>query len=114
MSGVVHIPWYATVFRGDKFEEALNEIAPLALKYGASSYDVYRSRDDRYKFLQIATFDSHDDWERYWYGPDFTDWRAKVAGWYQIPALYYWWDHVATGSSVVATSPVTAAQPAAH
>ena len=31
MAGVVHIPWYATVFRGDKFEAALEEIAPLAL-----------------------------------------------------------------------------------
>ena len=26
-AGVVHIPWYATVFRGDKFEAALLEIA---------------------------------------------------------------------------------------
>ena len=32
MAGVVHIPWYATVFRGDKLEAALAEIAPLALK----------------------------------------------------------------------------------
>jgi hypothetical protein len=24
-AGVVHIPWYATVFRGDKFEAALQE-----------------------------------------------------------------------------------------
>ena len=52
MAGVVHIPWYATLFRGDKFEEALEEIAPLALRYGATDYAVYRSRDDRYKFLQ--------------------------------------------------------------
>ena len=29
-AGVVHIPWYATLFRGDKFEAALLEIAPVA------------------------------------------------------------------------------------
>ena len=29
--GVVHIPWYATLFRGDKFAVALSEIAAGAL-----------------------------------------------------------------------------------
>ena len=57
MAGVVHIPWYATVFRGDRFEVALEEIAPLALRYGATEYAIYRSRDDAYKFLQLATFE---------------------------------------------------------
>ncbi len=68
MASVVHIPWYATVFRGDKLEAALELIAPLALRYGASDYRVYRSRDDRYKFLQMATFEDKLDFERYWYG----------------------------------------------
>ena len=36
MAGVVHIPWYATGFRGDKLEAALAEIAPIALRYGAT------------------------------------------------------------------------------
>ena len=47
-AGVMHIPWYATVFRGDKVAAALVEIAPVALRYGATDYAVYRSRDDRY------------------------------------------------------------------
>ena len=68
MAGVVHIPWYATVFRGDKLEAALELIAPLALRYGATDYRVYRSRDDRYKFMQMATFEDKLDFERYWYG----------------------------------------------
>ena len=60
MAGVVHIPWYATLFRGDRFEGALEEIAPLALRYGATEYAIYRSRDDAYKFLQLATFEEQD------------------------------------------------------
>jgi hypothetical protein len=32
MAGVVHIPWYATLFRGDQFEVALREIAPVSLR----------------------------------------------------------------------------------
>ena len=72
MAGVVHIPWYATLFRGDKFEAALQEIAPVALRYGATEYGVYRSRDDAYKFLQLATFEDKADFERYWYGEEFS------------------------------------------
>jgi len=97
MAGVVHIPWYATVFRGDKFEAAMDEIAPLALRYGASDYAVFRSRDDRYRFLQTATFEDKLDFERYWYGEDFAQWRADRTGWYQVPVVYGWWDLTASG-----------------
>jgi hypothetical protein len=98
MAGVVHIPWYATFFRGDKFEIALREIAPVALRYGGSDYHVYRSRDDRYRFLQLASFEAKDDFERYWYGEEFSAWRADYASWYQVPVLYVWHDLVASGS----------------
>ena len=98
MAGVVQIPWYATVLRADKLELALAEIAPIALRYGASDYHVYRSRDDRYKFLQLASFEDKGDFERYWYGPEFSDWRADYTSWYQVPVLYVWNDLVVTGS----------------
>ena len=61
------IPWYATLFRGDRFAEALGEIAPLATRYGATDYRVYRNRDDMYKFNQMATFEDKADFEAYWY-----------------------------------------------
>ena len=97
MAGVVHIPWYATVFRGDKFEAALELIAPLAIRYGATDYRVYRNRDDRYKFLQMATFEDKLDFERYWYGEDFSDWRRDYSSWYQVPIVYSWNDMVFQG-----------------
>ena len=98
MAGTVHIPWYATVFRGDKLAAALAEIAPLSLRYGALRYEVHRSLDDAYKFLQIVEFESKSDWEQYWYGPDFTRMRALCAGWYQVPVLYVWNDTVIMGA----------------
>jgi hypothetical protein len=98
MAGTVIVPWYATGFRADGFEKALNEIAPVALRYGASSYAVYRSRDDGYRFHQQAHFDEHVDWERFWNGPEMIDFRARHASWYQIPVLYGWWDRTAAGS----------------
>ena len=98
MAGVVQIPWYATVFRGDKLEAALDEIAPLALRYGAIDYAVYRARDDRYKFVQTATFPDHLDFERYWYGPEFTELRSDHTSWFTVPMVYTWFDRVTAGA----------------
>ena len=97
MAGVVHIPWYATLFRGDQFQSALEEIAPIALRYGATEYAVYRSRDDTYKFLQLATFEHKSDWYRFWNGEDFSIWRGDYSSFYQVPVLYIWHDLVMRG-----------------
>jgi len=94
MAGSVHINWYATLFRGDRFERALAEIAPIALRYGATGYDVYRSRDDEYRFLQISHFAEKHSWDEYWGGPEFSNWRTQYSSWYQIPLTYVWHDHV--------------------
>jgi hypothetical protein len=100
MAGVVHVPWYATVFRGDKLEEALAEIAPMAMRYGAASYSVYRYSDDRYKFLQTAEFADHTGWDAYWYGKEFNFWRAKYQSCFQVPVVYGWTDLITIGSLV--------------
>jgi hypothetical protein len=92
MAGTVMVPWYATGFRADAFEQELGEIAASALRYGATSYAVYRSRDDRYRFQQFAAFEEKLDWERYWGSNEFTYFRATHSSWYQIPVLYGWWD----------------------
>jgi hypothetical protein len=97
-AGCVHIPWYATGLRGDKLAAALAEIAPVSLRYGAMSYNVFRYRDDRYKFIQTATFNDKLDWERYWGGPEFERFRVSSQGWYQVPVVYAWTDVVAAGS----------------
>jgi hypothetical protein len=97
MAGVANIPWYATLFRGDQFEAALREIAPIALRYGATDYEVLRSNDDRYRFMQLAYFDDKDDFERYWYGPEFNEWRADYTSWFQVPVVYGFFDRVTRG-----------------
>jgi hypothetical protein len=98
VAGTVIVPWYATGFRADSFEEALNVLAATALRYNASSYAVYRARDDRYKFQQLAHFEEKLDWERYWEGPEMTDFRVIHSSWYQVPVLYGWWDLTASGA----------------
>jgi len=95
MAGVVHIPWYASVFRGDKLAAAIAEVSAFAPRYGATQYRVHRSRDDAYKFVQMVWFDSKLDWERYWEGPEMTAMRARCSGWYQVPVLYVWHEEIA-------------------
>lgn len=97
MAGAVHVPWYATGFRGDAFAQALREIAHVSLRYGATAYEVFRYRDDKYKFIQSSVFENKADWERYWYGPEFSQFRSAHSGWYQVPVVYTWADVIIEG-----------------
>ncbi|MHB1538789.1 MAG: hypothetical protein ACYCUM_10420 [Solirubrobacteraceae bacterium] len=97
MSETMMIPWYATGFRAERFGAALNEVAAAAMHHGASSYSVYRSREDRYRFQQFVTFESHAAWERYWEGEDMIAFRARHSSWYQVPVLYSAWELTAHG-----------------
>ncbi len=106
--GTVIIPWYATGFRGNALEVALNDIAPVAMRYGADSYAVYRSRDDKYRFQQFAHFERALDWERYWEGPEMIELRRRFSGSYQVPVLYGWWDITVEGAVVEQPSPAPA------
>jgi hypothetical protein len=98
MAGVVWIPWYATVMRHEAFADAVAEIAPLALRHGATQYSVHRSRDDRYRITQMAWFDDKADWYRYWDGPEMIEFRRRNSGRFQIPVTYVWHDELASGA----------------
>lgn len=98
MAGVVHIPWYATILRQDALAAEVSAAAPLALRYGATRYAVHRSNDDRYKILQMAWFESKDDWYRYWDGPEMIQFRRRNASHYQIPLAYIWHEEIAAGA----------------
>jgi hypothetical protein len=95
MAGVVHIPWYATVFRGDKLAAAVTEVAAASLRYGATQYRVHRSRDDAYRILQMVWFETRLEWERYWDGPEMRSLRANHGSQYQVPVVYVWNDELA-------------------
>jgi hypothetical protein len=92
--GIVYIRWYATGFRADRLEPALAKIAAVALRYGATQYRLHRSRDDRYIFMHFTHFDRKLDWERYWFGPEMSRFRADYSSWYQVPLTYEWQDLV--------------------
>ena len=87
---VVFILWHANPFRGDKFEEAWRPAAQAALDYGASSWAFFRSKDDPLDFVQIASFASKTDFDRYWYSEEIAEARAEASGLYQVPILPQW------------------------
>ena len=97
MAGIVHIPWYATGFRGDALQNALADVTQTSQRYGGSAWFVHRSRDDRYKFLQAIEFETKHDFERWWHGQEMVDFRVICSGWYQIPVIYVWHDLVSEG-----------------
>ncbi|HXP29278.1 MAG TPA: hypothetical protein VN804_05950 [Solirubrobacteraceae bacterium] len=106
MAGTVIVPWYATGFRADDFERELEPIAAAALRYGATSYAIYRAQDDRYKFQQLAAFEDKLQWDRYWSGAEMTHFRVIHSGWHQVPVLYGWWDKTAGGEIYTAANGV--------
>ncbi|MGH2843154.1 MAG: hypothetical protein ACRDKL_06150 [Solirubrobacteraceae bacterium] len=105
--GVVHIQWYATLFRADQFVDAVSDTAaPTALRYDATRYSVQRSLDDHYKILQQIWFEDKDDWYRYWEGVEMREFRARYSGKYQIPITYVWHEeHAADGIAVQKLTP---------
>jgi hypothetical protein len=46
----------------------------------------------------MAAFDSKSDWEQYWYGPEFSRFRAQNQSLFQVPLLYTWADVVVEGA----------------
>jgi hypothetical protein len=109
MESVVYIPWYATVKQQEEFAEAVTEIAPVVLRYGATRYAVHRSRDDRYKITQMAWFESKPDWYKFWEGPEMIEFRAAHSGHFQIPVVYVWHDEMTVGALAPTPEPVPAA-----
>ena len=102
--GVMHVQWYATLFRGDQFVDALAEwAAPIALEFGAIRYTVQRSLDDRYKVLQQIWFEDKDDWYKYWESAQMREFRARYSGRYQIPISYIWHEEYAAGGAAATT-----------
>jgi hypothetical protein len=98
MAGVVHIQWYATILRQEGFAREVSQAAPIALRYGATQYAVHRSRDDRYRIIQMAWFPSKSAWYRYWDGPEMIEFRRRNSGRYQLHPTYVWHDELIAGA----------------
>ena len=98
MADLVYVNWYATILRQEYFAGEVARIAPLALRYGATQYQVHVNDDDRYKITQMTWVPSKTAWYRYWDGPEMIEFRARNIGKYQVPIAYAWADEIAAGT----------------
>ena len=105
---VVLIAWHANPFRGDKFEDAWRPAAAAAIDYGATYWAFMRSKDDPLDFIQIASFRSKIDFERYWYSEEISEARAEAMGLFQVPVLPLWLRAVDAGEIVLDASEAAA------
>jgi hypothetical protein len=96
--GIVYIPWYATVFQSQSFAAEVAAIAPVALRYGATQYQVHVQREDHYKITQMSWFATQRDWYRYWDGPEMIEFRRRHSRHFHIPVVYFWVDEIASGA----------------
>jgi hypothetical protein len=97
---LVHIPWAANPFRGDKFAEGWAAAAELALDFGAVSWGFYRSLDGRLDFIQEAVFPSKAQWERYWYSEELAEMRVQLQGYFNVPVLPELYEIVGEGRAL--------------
>jgi hypothetical protein len=98
MADLMTVFWYSTIGRKESFAAEVANVAPLALRYGATQYQVHVSNDDRYKVTQMSWFANKEDWYRYWDGPEMIEFRARNANRYQVPIAYVWHDEIAAGA----------------
>ena len=97
MADLVWVKWYATVLRQDMFASEVAKVAPMALRYGATRYQVHVDGDDRYKITQMTWVPDHAAWYAYWEGPEMIEFRARFMGKYQVPINYAWAQEIAAG-----------------
>ena len=96
MAEVCYIDWHVTPFRADQFLEIWTPAAARVLAFGATSWSLTRSIDDPLHIRQAAVWESHDDFERYWYSDEVTAAREEAINYYGKPVLPDW--HSIVGS----------------
>ena len=90
MAEVCYIDWHVTPFRADRFLEIWTPAAARVLAFGATSWSLTRSIDDPLHIRQAAVWESHDDFERYWYSEETTAAREEAINYYGKPVLPDW------------------------
>ncbi|MDQ2939481.1 MAG: hypothetical protein M3R23_03010, partial [Actinomycetota bacterium] len=87
--------WHVTPFRADRFLEIWTPAAARVLAFGATSWSLTRNIDDPLHIRQAAVWESHDDFERYWYSEEITTAREDAINFYGKPVLPVWHSLVA-------------------
>ena len=96
---VNYIDWHTHPFRADQWLEAWRPALDRARAFGASSCYLTRSTDDPLHFRQVSTWESKDDFERYWFSDEIAAIREQVFQYYNKPVLPSWHSLTAQATS---------------
>lgn len=87
---ICNLDWHIVPFRADRWYELWQPAAARMPAFGATSWTMTRSIDDRLAFRQSAVWNSHEDFERYWYSNEIAAARESVIELYDKPLLPTW------------------------
>ncbi len=87
---VCDLDWHIVPFRADRWYELWHPAAARMPAFGATSWSLTRSIDDRLAFRQSAVWSSRSDFERYWYSDEIESAREEIIDLYDKPLLPSW------------------------
>ena len=87
---VNYIDWHVTPFRADRWLEIWSPALDRALSFGARSCYLTRNEDDPLHFRQVSTWDSHDDFDRYWASDEISALREAALQYFHKPVYPIW------------------------
>jgi hypothetical protein len=90
MTEVCRLDWHIAPFRADRWLDLWEPAAAKMPSYGAKTWSLTRSIDDPLAFQQTAVWDTHADWERYWYSEEIGAAREAIIDLYDKPLLPEW------------------------
>jgi hypothetical protein len=87
---IVYIEWHITPFRADRWYEIWEPAAARVMAFGAKGWSLTRNEEDPLHFRQASIWDSHEDFERYWYSDEVSALRQEAVNYYAKPILPVW------------------------
>jgi hypothetical protein len=90
MAEVCRLDWHIAPFRTDRWLDLWEPAAARMPSYGAKSWSLTRAVDDPKHFIQTSVWESHSDFERWWYSEEVEHIRASIVDLHDLPILPAW------------------------
>ena len=90
MLEVCVLNWHISPLRGQRWLDAWLPAAEKCTAYGAKSWTLIRNNDDPLAYQQAMVWESHADFERYWFSQEIAEAREQVIDLYVIPLIPAW------------------------
>jgi hypothetical protein len=90
MAEINRLDWHIAPLRADRWLDLWEPAAAKMPAYGAKSWSLTRSIEDPLAFQQTSLWESHSDFERYWFSAEIEAARTSIIDLYDKPLLPGW------------------------